>query len=197
MVERELDDSPRPRDRDRLDRDSCVAVPQGPPARLDPLDQLARLVASMRVLDPGVEVLRVLPDHDEVDVVEAGAHPLVALARPHLGVEVEALAQGDVHRPEADADGRRDRPLQRDARTADGVQDLVGKRVAAVLVHHVRPCLAHVPVELGAGRLQHAARRLGELGARPVAGYQGDLVRHGAALYRRSFGPGPGRFRRG
>ena len=69
---------------------------------------------------------------------------------------------------------------------SDRVQHLVGQRVAAVLVHHVAACVLDVPVELDAGRLEHAARRLGQLRAGAVAGDQGHSVRHagGDSTYR-------------
>ena len=45
-------------------------------------------------------------------------------------------------------------------------------------LHHVDAGLLDVPVERDAGRLEHAARRLGQLGPGAVAGDQGDGVRH-------------------
>ena len=44
---------------------------------------------SVLVLDAGVEVLGVLPDDDQVHVVEPGTHPGVGLARAQAGVEVQ------------------------------------------------------------------------------------------------------------
>ena len=182
VVESELDDAARAADRDRLDRDAGVVVRELAALRLDPGDQLPHLLRSLLVLDPGVEVLGVLPDDDQVDVLEARAHAGIGLARADLGIEVEALAQPDVDGAEAAADGRRDRPLQRDASLADRVEDVRRQRIAAVLLHHVRAGLAHVPVELGAGRLENATRRLGQLRARAVAGDENDPVHHGLNL---------------
>ena len=67
-------------------------------------DQLLGVGRALLVLDPGVEVLGVLADDDQVDVVEARADARVRLARPHLRVQVELLAQADVDRAEAAAD---------------------------------------------------------------------------------------------
>ena len=143
-------------------------------------DQLLGVGRALLVLDPGVEVLGVLADDDQVDVVEAGAHALVRLARPHLRVHVELLAQADVDGAEAAADRGRDRPLQRGAVLADRVERVARRqRVAAVLLHHVGAGVLDVPVELDAGRLEDAAGRLGQLGARAVAGDQCHAVRHG------------------
>ena len=146
--------------------------------RLDPLDQLGRLRRALLELDAGVEVLGVLAHDDQVDVVEAAADARIALARAHLRVQVELLAQRDVDRAEAAADRRRDRPLQRDAGLADRVEDVGRQRVAAVLLHHVRAGLAHVPLELDAGRLENAPRRLCQLRPGAVAGDEDDPVRH-------------------
>ena len=179
VVERELEDAARARHGNRLDRDTGVVVAELPAVRLDPLDQLGGLRRALLVLDPGVEVLGVLAHDDQVDVVEAAAHAGVALARAHLRVHVELLAERHVDRAKAAADGRRDRPLQRDPGLADRVEDVGRQRVAAVLLHHVRAGLAHVPLELDAGRLENAPRRLCQLGPRAVAGDEDDLVRHG------------------
>ena len=75
-------------------------------------------------------------------------------------------------------------PLSATPFRADRLEHVLGQRVAAVLVHHVRAGLLHVPVELDAGRLEHAARRFGQLGADAVAGNEGHCVGHGAPLYR-------------
>src|SRR5919198_216670 len=47
--------------------------------RLDPPDQLARLLGALLVLDAGVQVLGVLADDHEVEVLEARAHTRVRL----------------------------------------------------------------------------------------------------------------------
>ena len=46
---------------------------------------------------------------------------------------------------------------------------------------HVDARLPDVPVERDAGRLEDAARRLGELRPGPVAGNEGDAMGHGRA----------------
>ena len=71
----------------------------------------------------------------------------------------------------------------------------LGQRVAVVLVHHVGARLLDVPVELDAGGLEHAARRLGELGAGAVAGDQGHAMRHTAADCMRAVAGPPVRYR--
>ena len=147
-------------------------------------DELLRIGRAHLVLDPRVEVLgRLAHDHD-VHVLVARADARVALAGTHLAVEVETLAERDVDRAEASADRRRDRALERDAALADRVEDVVGKRVAAVLFHHVAAGQLDVPVELDSGRLEHAAGRLGQLGTGAVAGDEGDSVGHRRRLYR-------------
>ena len=152
--------------------------------RVQPLDQLGRVGRALLELDPDVEILGVLAHDDEVDVLVARAHARVRLARPHLRVEVEPVAQRDVDGAEALADRRRDRALQRDAVAADRLERRLGQRVAAVLVHHVRAGGLDVPLEVDAGRLEHAARRLGELRAGAVSGDECHDVRHEPAIVR-------------
>src|SRR5204863_1433242 len=96
-------------------------------------------------------VLGVLADDDQVDVLEAGPDALVALARPDLCVEVEALAQADVDRAEAAAHRSGYWPLQRDAVLTDRGEDVVGEWIAPVLVHHVGDGVLNIPVEHDSG----------------------------------------------
>ncbi len=160
----------------------CVVVAELAALRLDPPDQLLRVLRALLVLDPGVKVFGVLADNDQVDVVEARAHTAVAFARPDLGVHVELLAERHVHGAEAAADWRGDRALQRDTGFTDGVQHCGRKRISAVAVHHIGPGFLHVPLELDAGRLEDPACRLGQLGAGSVAWNEDYAVRHGPNL---------------
>jgi hypothetical protein len=92
IVEGELDDAPRSRDRDGLHRDPRVEPETGVAVVLDPVDQVARVRAPLLELDPGVEVFRVLAHDDEVDILVSRAHAPVALARSYLAVEVERFS---------------------------------------------------------------------------------------------------------
>src|SRR6185437_16656487 len=102
----------------------------------------------------------------------------VALAGAYLRVHVELLPKRDVDRTEAAADRRCDRSLERDTGLTDRVEYVGRQRITAVLLHHVRAGLADVPLELGAGRLENAPRRLCLLRPGAVAGNENDPVRH-------------------
>ena len=131
VLEREADDPLRALAADRLDRDAGAGARSASAAARSA--RRSRCSASARaglVLDPGVEVLGVLADDDEVDVVVAGAHARVRLARPQAGVEPELVAQRDVDRAEAGADRRRDRALERDLVRLDRGERLLGQRRA-------------------------------------------------------------------
>ena len=82
---------------------------------------------------PGVEILGVLADDDQVDAGEAARHARQVPDRPQVGVEIERLAQADVHAREALADRRRHRSLQRDLVAADRVEQLDRQRLAVAL----------------------------------------------------------------
>ena len=84
------------------------------------------------------------------------------------------MAQGDVDRPEACPDRRRDRAFERDPVAPDRVERRRGERCARGL-HHVDTRLLDVPLEADARSLEHATGRLGELGPGAVAGDQGDF----------------------
>ncbi len=80
------------------------------------------------VLDADVETLGVLPHDHEIDVVVArvGLH---RDRRPHVGVQVEVLAQRDVDGAEAGAHGRGQRALQGDPVALDRIQRFLRQRV--------------------------------------------------------------------
>jgi hypothetical protein len=146
---------------------------------LDPVDERGRVLGPLLELDAGIEVFRVLTDHDEVDRRVPGADSLVALARAHLPVEIECLAEGDVHAAKAGADGCRDRALERDAVLLDRLEDVIRKRIPAVLVHDVGPRLLHVPLEFDTGCVEDPARCVGKLGPGAVTGNEGHAMSHG------------------
>src|SRR5262249_55424175 len=147
---------------DRLDGDSRV-VTDVSAVLPDPLDQLARVVRSLLVLDPGVEILGRLAYDDEVDVLVTRADAAVALARAHLSKEIKGLAQRDVHRAEAAPDRRRYRPLERDAVAFDRLENVVGQRIPAVALHHVRAGFLDVPLQVHARRFEDALGRFRQL----------------------------------
>jgi hypothetical protein len=181
VVERELDDPARAADRKRLDRDPGFGR-HGAAVRGDPLGELRRVRGALLVLDPRVQILGRFADDDQVDVLVPRADALVALARPHLAVEVERLAQRDVDRPEAAADRRGDRALEGDAGALDRVENVLGQRVAAVALHHVCARVLDVPLELDAGRLEHSPGRFRQLRPGSIAGDECHLVGHGGGL---------------
>ena len=175
VLEREADDPLRALGAERLDRDARA---RGDLLRLPGVEELDHRfgVGGPRLeLDPRVQVLGVLADDDQVDGVVARADALVRLAGSHARIQPELVAERDVDRAEARADRRRDRPLDCNTIPLDRVQRRRRKRGSGGL-HHVDAGLLDVPGERDAGRLQHPAGRLGELGARAVAGDQSDVV---------------------
>src|SRR5438128_11858065 len=106
-------------------------------------------------LEPGVDVLGVLPDDDEVQVVAKVARALVRLHRPDERVEVERLPQGDVDAAKTAADRGRDRPLQRNFVLADRFEDVFGERCSEFRDRRLAGLL-DVPFELNPGRLEDA-----------------------------------------
>ena len=112
----------------------------------DDLDRLGR-VAPDHVLDAGVEVLGVLPHDDQIDALVPRPDTGDAHRRTEVRVEVELLAQGDVHAAEARADRRGHRALDGHLGLADGLDHLRGQR-RAVLVHHVGAGLDVHPVDV-------------------------------------------------
>ena len=133
------------------------------------LDEVGGVLRALLELDAGVEVLGVLSDDDEVDVVVARAVACDRERGTQARVQVELLADGDVHAAEAGADGRGDRALDGDLVLADGVERGLRQR-RAVLVDEVGACLGDLPGDVDAGRLDDATHRGRELGADAVSG---------------------------
>ena len=125
VLEREPDDPARAAHADRLDRDAAVGGELVAGQRFQLLAERGGLGGTLFVLDPGVEVLGVLPDHDEVDTRMPQPHARQRPRRPHRREEIEALAQRHVHAPEPGAHRRGDGALDRHASRADRVQGLL------------------------------------------------------------------------
>ena len=161
VVERVPDDALRAGARDERDR----------------LGGRARVAADLDVvLVADVQPFRVLADQDDVDVVVAAA--LRDRVRgPHVGVELERLAQRDVDRAEALADRRLERTLQRDAGALDRVERLVGNRIA-VARHAGHAGVLCVPFDVRARCLEEAHGRAADRRTDPVSGDQRDWCGH-------------------
>ena len=121
------------------------------------------------VLEADVEALEVLAHQHEVDVVVASAGNERA-RRAHVGVELELLAQPHVDRPEAAADRRGERSLEREPRAPDAVEQRRRQRIAASL--RSPPCRpAGCPSRTARPqRVEDLDDRGGDLGADAVAG---------------------------
>ncbi len=128
------------------------------------------------VLHPGVEPLDVLPDqHDVHLVVPAGKN---GHRRPHVGVEIEFLAERDVDRAVPLAHRGGERSLERHLPGPDAGEGRFGKRIAVEGDRRHAGGL-HVPGELDAGGLEGADGLFSDLGTDPVARDQRHAVRHG------------------
>src|SRR5437667_10981716 len=136
----------------------------------EPLDQclhLALLGAVDVELDSGVEVLDVLPHDHEVHVAARRRDAAVGLRRTQVGIEVELLAKGDVHRPEPGAKLGGERSFERDAVATDRLDRVLGKGCAE-LRDRGRADVVHVPFDLDPCRFDRMACRLDDLRARAV-----------------------------
>jgi len=160
-----------------LEREPGDPLGRGPGDDLDAL----RRIRPDHVLDPGVEVLGVLPDDDQIDVVVAGFDALHRPGRPEVGVEAERLAERDVDTPEAGSDRRGDRTLDRHAIAADRLEDVVregrpvGRDAGLAGLHDL-------PLEGDPRGIEDAPCRLRQLRPDAVAGDEGHSMGHAAIL---------------
>ncbi len=130
--------------------------------------------------EAGVEVFGVFAEDDEVDVGVVGLQAGKRLDGAEIGVEVELLAQRDVDRREAAADGRGDGAFEGDAVLVDGPVELLGDVLAGLGVG-IGAGIVAMPVEGAAGLLaggfEDGDCGGGDFGADAVAGDEGDFVR--------------------
>ena len=141
-------------------------------------DQLERLgdAGRLHVLDPGVEILDVLPDDHEVDAAAAvgGLHPGQLADGADVRVGLEELPERDVRALLAEADGRLERPFQHHARAGQRRDRLVRDARGQALLEDLGSRFGLLPVDGGSGRLDDPLRRSGDFGSDAVARHQGD-----------------------
>ena len=168
--------------RDRLDADAGVEANLLLAALehvfVEELDQAGAVGSSLLPLDAGVNVFGVFAEDDDVHalgMLHRRRHALVVLHRAHAGVEIENLAQGDVERANAAADGRGQRAFDGDAEFADGVDGVVGQPGIELGLgffsgeDFVPGDAALALVGLLHGRIEHAQRGLPDVAAGAVA----------------------------
>src|SRR5438477_1375541 len=177
VLERELHDAARSEDADVLDRDRGVGADLHLRRLLDDGADLRELGRADVEFDARVEVLDVLAHDDEIDVPHRRLHAGIGLGRPQVGVEVEFLAKGDVHRAHAGAELGRKRAFEPDLVTADRVEGRLRERIAELL-ERGQTDIVDVPVDLNTGRFDGPSRGLDDLRPGAVAGNEGDAVRH-------------------
>ena len=103
------------------------------------------------VLEARIQILGVLPDDDQIDVLETARDAWQVLDGPQVGVEVERLAQADVHAREALADRRGHRSLERDLVPLDRFDQRRRQRLAVLLERHDARVVT-IPLDLQARR---------------------------------------------
>ncbi len=178
VVDGLADESLRAELRDRLDPDADGAVVdrvvEAHPV-FDELFHLLDLVSPGFPLDAGVDVLGVLPEGDHIHrlgVFHRRRDAVEVVGRPHVRVEIQLLAECDVQRAEARADRGRQRPFDRDAVLADGVNRLLWEVLAVCVAGGAAGVDAH-PRDRAAGRLGGGVEYLlgggADIGADPVA----------------------------
>ncbi len=183
---------------DGLDPDAGLGPDLPPQLVAQEGGEAIRLGGSRLHLEPGVDVLGVLPEDDHVDllgVAHRRGHAGEPAHRAQAHVEVEDLPQGHVEGPDAAAHGCGERPLDADEVLAEGLHGLVGEPVAGLL-EGLLPRQDLLPGDraavLGRRGIEDQARGRPDVDAGPVAldegddGFVGDLQgavgAHGDAL---------------
>src|SRR3989454_705949 len=164
--------------RHRLDADRAAGPDLRSVALGEKLDDRVRRVASGLVLDARIDVFDVLTEDHDVELpglLHGRRHAFEVAHGPDAGVEVEQLAQRDVERADPTADGRGERPLDRDPVCADRRQRGLGqpatRRVEGLLPRqHLQPLHPTAALrDLLDDRVEHAARGAPDVGAGAVA----------------------------
>jgi hypothetical protein len=141
------------------------------------LDNGADIFRHRVELDTDVEVLGVFSDHHDVYILVSRLDSRVAFAGSQAGIKVELLSQGDVHTPEARADGRGHRTFESDLVLPDGVEHFFWQRCAVFLERSLAD-LVHIPLYRDAGSFQRPHGSFGYLRPNAVSWDEGDVIRH-------------------
>src|SRR5579872_1009661 len=99
---------------------------------INELNDLRSLSGSLLPFDTGVDVLGVFAVDDEIHalgVLYGRRSAFVVLYRSHAGIEIERLAEGNVQRADASADGCGQRTLDGHAEFANGIDRVLGKPI--------------------------------------------------------------------
>ena len=111
--------------------------------------------------------------------------------RPQVRVQIERLAQADVHAREPLADRRRHRALERDLVAADRVDAARPAAAGPCARTRATPASWRLPVDRDAGGGEDADDGVGDFGADAVAGNQRDGVCHSRTYQISSTRPRP------
>src|SRR6185503_8437832 len=82
------------------------------------------------VLESGVQTLRVLTHHDEIEFRVTTRHVRQGAHRPQVRIQIQRLTQTDVDGSKTLANGRGDGTLQRHLVAHDGIEQLARQRLA-------------------------------------------------------------------
>ena len=114
---------------------------------------------------------------NKVDMIISCDYAGVGFGRAHVCIKVKGFAQCYVYAAEALADRGRNRPFQRNAVLADGINDMVGQG-CAVFFDHGCACFHFIPFNGNAGCLYNALRCRNNLRAAAVPGDKSYFMCH-------------------
>jgi hypothetical protein len=161
-------------------RDGVAALPPrvverelGNPRRRPGRDDLQALddAGYDLMLEAGIEILGVLADDHEIDVLEPSRDTRQIPDRPQIGVEVERLAQCDIHAREAFANRCGNRPLKCDTIAFDRDKEFLGQGLASFR-HGGGAGIVTVPLDVDRGGRQYVHDGGCDFRTDAVPGYQ-------------------------
>ena len=116
-----------------------------------------------------VEILGIFADEDHVHVLESRFDTHQVFHWPHVGIEIEGLAQADVDAGRAEGHAGCERSLQRHAALADRLDD-AGMHEVHVAAFEVATSRRGLPFDGNASSFDDLLDRFRNFGADPVSG---------------------------
>jgi len=175
VLEGEPHDPSRPCDGDRLDRDARVGLDLDPGEAPELLPEGVGLGGTDRELDSLIQVLRVLPDHDQVYLLVTRVDSRQRPGGANGSEQVQALPECDVDAAEPRPHRCRDRALDGDPGGADRLEGLLRQEVT-MLGERRGSRGPFDPLDPGNRCIEYDPRGRGHLGPDPVTGDQRDAM---------------------
>src|SRR6185436_9772128 len=129
------------------------------------------------MLQTCIQTLGIFPNDHQIEFRITTGHIWQSADRTHVGIKIERLAQTNIYRGEAFADGRGDWALERDLVARDRIDQLFGQSLAKFL-ESLRARVMSLPFNFYTRSFEDPHNGCGYFGSNAIAGNQCDTMFH-------------------